>query len=282
MDKAIQIRGRDGQATLARAVARAGGTQCGEPSWETVLKIEVEECDGTRWVHTYGPDGEGWPEVQREAHARARSIQVVIEDAVGTMQIRTDVAIIEGSFACCDDAMVVVTEDADVTQEQLAQLLDETYGDAFAMHRSGLDERTRERMIEHRETHEQIALLAAAHALARSAKAAQAARIALLWSQHIDCPRGAVTPGVYTVRANGGVPIVEHEATNEDAWRSWPWRAMQDAPTDGTRVRVRYYARDGQPQWTHAMWNPEHDRFVGEARQGVVCQNATGWLPSAR
>ena len=78
------------------------------------------------------------------------------------MRLATDVAIIEASFACCDDALIVVSEDATLTRDALAQQLDETCGETFAEHRSALDERARERMMEHRETHGQIAALAAA------------------------------------------------------------------------------------------------------------------------
>ena len=91
----------------------------------------------------------------------------------------------------------------------------------------------------------------------------QTARIALLWSQHIDpAPHSAVTPGVYTIqmRANGGVPIVEHEATHAGRVDVAHAVARDGGRADDHRLRVarRWWVRgalrallDGQTQWTH-------------------------------
>ena len=208
---------RDAEATLVRALKHDDTVNIEglvTPGAELHLSVEIEESDGTRWTHRYNPDDDGWPSITRGVHARARAITVKLKGDTATTEIATDLAIIEGSFACCDDAMIIVTQGTTLTAQTLAEVLDDAYGTLYARERAGLDIETREseRVQEHRSNHRDIAALAAAQTLAQSPEEAQTERIRLLWDQCIDLPKGVVEHGVYTVTVAAGATQVERRA----------------------------------------------------------------------
>ena len=258
----------DARAQVTRTRAQQGREvgQGVELDEDTAVGIEVQELDGRRWTHRYGPHGDAaWPAKGRPPHQRVRAITVSTREGERTVHRASDMAIVEGSFSCCDDALVLVTEESTLTHEALAQMLHDAYGETFATHRSAMNAREREAMEEHREAHADIAALAAGEALARDADEAQRSRIATLWAQTIGRPKGAVEDGVYTVTVANGAVEVERTA-----------RAMSSAPRTGERIRVQS-AHRGTRWWTDAVWDADSAAFVSDDGHANELAFACGW-----